>query len=454
MPETKSVPITVAEHDNVTEPPTKRVLLYGWDGSAKTRIKTAADGTLATSATITASAQPIRDGSNSSIYATVASYASANPLIVRLSDTTGAYVAAGAGTQYTSGASLALATGGVSMGLDTANSVVKQVHVDSAGDLQVDVVTAPITTVVATASSFFVAPHTVYATGASFFATAVQSTPGALIATVVGTSSSLNANVSGTVTAVATASSFFVAPHTVYATAASFFATASQTGAWSVQNVSPSSLYATVVGSFSSLNANVTGSSVTVTLVGTAGIMNTMTTGASFNVQAMTTGASFFANVKNASPSSLFATVVASAASFNATVSGTAAVYGTSSSLRVHPEASATGGYSNFTTASLTNTPILVNGAASTMGGYFLTNTNASYVYVKMWDKVSASSVSITSASYIAPNLILGLPANAGANVLDAVGAAFANGIVINVNTEATTGSAPSNQCVATVWYK
>lgn len=427
MPEKKSVPITVAEHDNVTEPPTKRVLLYGWDGSAKTRIKTAADGTLETSATITASPQPIRDGSNSSIVATVASYASANPLIVRLADTTGAYVAAGAGTQYGSGASLLSATGTVIMGIDTANSVVHHARMNSAGDLFV----VPQN---ASASSL-------NATVAQTGAWAIQnSSPSSLFATVVGSASSLNANVSGAVT--------------VYATAASFFATASQSGAWSVQNVSPSSLYATVVGSFSSLNANVTASSINASIVGTAGIVNVMATGASYNVQAMTTGASFFANVKNASPSSLFATVVGSAASLNANVSGSVAVYGTSSSLRVHAEANASGGYSNFTTASLTNTPILVNGAASTMGGYFLTNTNASYVYVKMWDKVSASSVSITSASYIAPNLILGLPANAGANVLDAVGAAFANGIVMNVNTEATTGSAPANQCVATVWYK
>jgi len=397
MPEKKSVPITVAEHEDVTTPPTKRVLLYGWDGSAKTRLKTSAAGVLETSATISASPQPIRDGSNSSIWATVASYASANPLIVRLSDTTGAYVAAGAGTQYTSGASLATATGSVALGLDTANSVVKQVHVDSAGDLQVDVLTAPVTTVVATAASL---NANVSATNLD-----IRDLVPADIVTVVATSSSFNAVVSATdldirdlaptdiVTTVATASSFFVAPHTVYATAASFFSTVSgtatvtQTGAWAVQNVSPSSLYATVV---------------------------------------------------------------ASAASFNTT----SAVYGTSSSLRVHPEASATGGYTNFTTASLTLTPILVNGAASTLGGYFLTNTNASYVYVKMWDKVSASSVSITSASYIAPTIILGLPANAGANVLDAVGAAFANGIVMNVNTEATTGSAPANQCVATVWYK
>src|SRR4051794_27315258 len=49
----------------------------------------------------------ILDGASSSIKATVLDYASSNPLAVRLTDTNGDYVSAGAGTQYTEDAAAA-----------------------------------------------------------------------------------------------------------------------------------------------------------------------------------------------------------------------------------------------------------------------------------------------------------------------------------------------------------
>lgn len=49
----------------------------------------------------------IQDGANAAIEATVVDYANANPLTVRLTDTNGDYVAAGAGTQYTEDAAAA-----------------------------------------------------------------------------------------------------------------------------------------------------------------------------------------------------------------------------------------------------------------------------------------------------------------------------------------------------------
>src|SRR3990167_4943165 len=49
----------------------------------------------------------IQDGADSSIEATVLDYANSNPLAVRLTDTSGDYVGAGAGTQYTEDAAAA-----------------------------------------------------------------------------------------------------------------------------------------------------------------------------------------------------------------------------------------------------------------------------------------------------------------------------------------------------------
>lgn len=56
---------------------------------------------LVISANISGADGAIVDGANGSIKATVKSYTNANPLTVRLSDTNGDYVSAGAGTQYT-----------------------------------------------------------------------------------------------------------------------------------------------------------------------------------------------------------------------------------------------------------------------------------------------------------------------------------------------------------------
>lgn len=64
----------------------------------------------------------INDGVDTSIRATVVDYANSNPLTVRLTDTNGDYVAAGAGTQYVQDAALTVATtvGGMAMGRASA----------------------------------------------------------------------------------------------------------------------------------------------------------------------------------------------------------------------------------------------------------------------------------------------------------------------------------------------
>jgi uncharacterized cupin superfamily protein len=79
----------------------------------------------------------ILDGATPSIEATVKDYTNDNPLCVRLTDTDGNYVGAGAGTQYADGAARGSATGTLMMGDDSTN--IQSVAVDVAGHLQVDV---------------------------------------------------------------------------------------------------------------------------------------------------------------------------------------------------------------------------------------------------------------------------------------------------------------------------
>lgn len=69
--------------------------------------KSGANWVLRTSATISGADGAIVDGSSSTIKATVLDYANSNPLAVRLTDTNGDYVSAGAGTQYTEDAAAA-----------------------------------------------------------------------------------------------------------------------------------------------------------------------------------------------------------------------------------------------------------------------------------------------------------------------------------------------------------
>jgi hypothetical protein len=92
----------------------------------------------------------ILDGVNTAIKATVASYTNASPLLVRLSDVTGAYVGAGAGTQYNDGDARGTATGTLSLGDDGTS--LQSLHVDTAGNLQVVVLSMPAISVTAASS--------------------------------------------------------------------------------------------------------------------------------------------------------------------------------------------------------------------------------------------------------------------------------------------------------------
>jgi len=78
----------------------------------------------------------IGDGVSSLIKATVLDYTNSNPLAVRLTDTDGNYIAAGAGTQYADGAVRGTATGTLLMVDDGVN--IQSVAGTSAGLLKID----------------------------------------------------------------------------------------------------------------------------------------------------------------------------------------------------------------------------------------------------------------------------------------------------------------------------
>src|SRR3990167_1409709 len=72
----------------------------------------------------------IQDGADSSIKATVLDYTNSNPLAVRLTDTAGDYVGAGAGTQYTEDAAAAANPVGTALILVRTDTPATQVTTD------------------------------------------------------------------------------------------------------------------------------------------------------------------------------------------------------------------------------------------------------------------------------------------------------------------------------------
>ena len=128
--------LALDEHDSITTG-TKKSLIYGWDSNnlVKVRLKVDANGQLYV--TGVGGSGAILDGVDADIKATVLDYTNSNPLAVRLTDTDGNYVGAGAGTQYADGAARGTATGTLAMGDDGTN--IQSLSVDSSGHLQVDI---------------------------------------------------------------------------------------------------------------------------------------------------------------------------------------------------------------------------------------------------------------------------------------------------------------------------
>ena len=140
---------------------------------------TVTGGKLDVNATVSGSGDgAIQDGANSTIEATVFDYANSNPLAVRLTDTNGDYIAAGAGTQYTEDAAAAADPVGTALmmvrddalsgqttldgdnvaarGTDKGELYVKHVDAipvtDNAGSLTIDAASLPLPTGAATSA--------------------------------------------------------------------------------------------------------------------------------------------------------------------------------------------------------------------------------------------------------------------------------------------------------------
>ena len=116
--------LAVSNSDSTTpvvveaDPTTKRLL-----------VNSTLTGTI--NATVSSADGAIVDGVASTIKASVKNYSNGNPLLVRLTDTSGDYVSAGAGTQYTENDSDTTPTGTVAMG-STSGSI-HAIKVDSDG---------------------------------------------------------------------------------------------------------------------------------------------------------------------------------------------------------------------------------------------------------------------------------------------------------------------------------
>lgn len=375
MPEKKSVPITVAEHDHTTDPPTKRVLLYGWDGSNKVRLKTDGAGVLETSAVLSAAAsQAVVSTSHASLkaaaqlwgadgtVATVASFANRNALAVVTVDATGAVQ-----SPLVSGASVSAFQGGVWTVAATQSGTWDEVGINDSGNS----ITVDGTVTAAAQPGVDIGDVTVNnAAGAA----AVNVQDGGNSITIDGnvgvSGGSLSAVVLGTVAV-------------------------TQSGTWDEVGINDSGNSITIDG-----NVGVSGGSLSAVILGTVPVSGPVVAG---------------------------------------------------SSLTAYLQATPTGVWSQYSNASLTNVAILVKGSAGALGGYYAFNSNSSPAFLQIFDKVSASSVTVGTT---APAYFVGLPSGGGANLEVTQGLVHSAGIVVAAGTSATNGSAPTAPISVSIWYK
>lgn len=113
--------------------------------------------------------------------------------------------------------------------------------------------------------------------------------------------------------------------------------------------------------------------------------------------------------------------------------------------------ASTTGGYTKASYTAQTTTVRTVKGTAGKLGGYYVYNPNTSVAYVQVFDVATATSVTL---GVTVPDLVLGIPASAGANLLSDTGIDFANGIKLAVTTTETGSTAPSTGVTVSVFYR
>ena len=97
-----------------------------------------------------------------------------------------------------------------------------------------------------------------------------------------------------------------------------------------------------------------------------------------------------------------------------------------------------------------------VKGSAGALGGYIVSNTNASPRWLKFYNKASAPTVG-TDATYLAPIMIPGNSNGILGHVEFNKGIAFTTGIAFAITTgvtDADTGAVGANEVTVTVLYK
>lgn len=117
---------------------------------------------------------------------------------------------------------------------------------------------------------------------------------------------------------------------------------------------------------------------------------------------------------------------------------------------------SITNGWATFNATSgdgstaLTNTAQQVKATVGTVGGWYIYNPNPSATYVNFYNATSASvTVGTTNQQMVIP-----IPANAGANVEFGNGITFATAISISATTTGGGNSAPATALEANIYYK
>jgi hypothetical protein len=108
------------------------------------------------------------------------------------------------------------------------------------------------------------------------------------------------------------------------------------------------------------------------------------------------------------------------------------------------------GGWSVNSQTGLTNTKVAVKASAGIFGGYMVYNTNASAVYIQVFD-VASASVTLGST---APTYVIPLPASAAANIEFTNGITHATAITLAATTTATGSTAPGTALTGFFIYK
>ena len=109
----------------------------------------------------------------------------------------------------------------------------------------------------------------------------------------------------------------------------------------------------------------------------------------------------------------------------------------------------ATTGWSFQRYSAQTTTVQTLKGSQGVIGGWYIYNPNTSVAYVQIFNTTGAVTLGTT-----APDLTLGIPASAGANVEFTQGIMLTNGIKLAATTTPTGSTAPSTGLEINMFYK